>query len=52
MKHKEQVTKDIPTREIKNHVMIDGRNSFYQSIRNNVITYDNIRNIAYIRDEN
>ena len=32
--------------------MIDGRNDFYQSVRNHVITYDNIRNIAYIIEEN
>ena len=35
----------IPTREIKN-VTIDGQNFFDQPIRNNLITYDNIRKIS------
>ena len=37
----------LPRVEIKNYkVMIDGRNFFDQPIKNNLITYDNIRNIA------
>ena len=32
---------------MKNYnVMIDGQNFFDQPVRNNVITYDNIRNIS------
>ena len=37
----------LPTKAIKNYnVMIDGQNFFDQAIRNNLITYDNIRKIA------
>ena len=37
----------LPTREIKNYnVMIDGENFFDQSVRDDLITYDNIRKIA------
>ena len=36
----------LPTREIKNYVMIDEQNFFDQPIRNNSITYDNTRTIA------
>ena len=35
----------LPTKEIKSYVMIDGQNFFDQPIRNNLITYDNIRKI-------
>ena len=48
MKHKEQVTKAyFQTREIKSYnFMIDGQNSFDQPVKNNLITYHNIRKIA------
>ena len=37
----------LPTREIKNYnARIDGQNLFGQPIRNNLITYDNIRKIS------
>ena len=37
----------IPTVEIKDyHVMIDGQNVFNQPVKNNLITYENIRKIA------
>ena len=36
----------LPTREIRNYVMIDGQNFFDQPIRNNLITYDNIQKIT------
>ena len=37
----------LPTIEMKNYnVMIDGRNYFDQTVRNNLRTYDNIRKIA------
>ena len=37
----------LPKVEIKDfNVIIDGRNFFDQSIRNDRLTYDNIRNIA------
>ena len=37
----------LPTKEIKSYnVMIDRQNFFDQPIRNNLITYDNIRKIA------
>ena len=37
----------LPNREIENcNIMIDGQNAFDQPIRNNLITYDNIQNIA------
>ena len=36
----------IPIREIKNYnVMVDGQNVFDQSITNNLITYDNVRQV-------
>ena len=35
------------TVEIKNNsVLIEGRNFFYQTVKNNLRTYDNIRNLA------
>ena len=48
--NKAQKTSDkryyIPTREIKScNVMIDEQNFLYQPIRNNLITYDNIRKV-------
>ena len=40
----------IPTREIKNYnVMIDGQNLFDQSIRKNLITYDNIQKFQQVK---
>ena len=37
----------LPTVEVKDYnVMIDGRNSFDQPIKNDLKTYDNIRKIA------
>ena len=46
----EQRTSDkryyLPTKEIKNYVMINRQNFFDQSVRNDLITYDNIRKIA------
>ena len=36
----------LPTRDIKNYVMIDGQNFFDQPVRNNLITYDNIRKVS------
>ena len=37
----------IPTVEIKDYyVMIDGQNFFNQPVKNNLITYENIRKIA------
>ena len=48
MKHKEQVTNDIIfqlKKEKSYNVMIDEQNFFDQSLRNNLITYDNIRKI-------
>ena len=37
----------LPTKEIKSYnVMIDGQNLFDQIIRNDLMTYDNIRKIA------
>ena len=37
----------IATREIKSYnIVIDGQNVFYQPIRNNLISYDNIRKIS------
>ena len=37
----------LPTIEIQNfNVMIDGQNFFDQTVRNNLITYDNIQKIA------
>ena len=37
----------VPTKEIKSYnVIIDGQNVFDQPIRNNLITYDNIRKIS------
>ena len=37
---------DLPTEEIKDNVIIDGRNIFDQPIKNDFETYDNIRKIA------
>ena len=41
-------TKSLTTVEIKKdyNLMIDGRNFSYQSVKNNLRTYDNIRKIA------
>ena len=36
----------LPNAEIKNYVMINGENFFDQSIKNNKLTYENIRKIA------
>ena len=36
----------LPIIEIKNYVLIDGQKFFDQLVRNNLITYDNIRKIA------
>ena len=36
----------LPLLEIKNYVMIDERNYFDQPVKDNFITYDNIRKIA------
>ena len=36
----------LPTREVKNYVMIDGQKVFDQPVRNDLITYDNIRTVA------
>ena len=42
----------LPSREIKNYnVMIDGQNFFDQPVRNDLITYDNIRKIATDRGD-
>ena len=48
MKHKEQSYRwyFLPTREIKNYVMIDGQNFVDQPVRNNLITYNNIQKVA------
>ena len=46
---KEQVKNDIyfPNVEIKDYnVMIDGKNFFDQPVKNNKVTYENIRKIA------
>ena len=38
---------NLPTLEKKDYnVMIDGRNSFDQPIKNDLITYDNVRKIS------
>ena len=37
---------DLPTTEINNNIMIDGRNFFDQPIKGHLKTYDNIRKIA------
>ena len=37
---------DLPTEEIKDNVIIDGRNIFDQPIKNDFETYDNIRKIS------
>ena len=37
---------DLPTEEIKDNVIIDGRNIFDQPIKNDFETHDNIRKIA------
>ena len=43
----------LPTREIKNYkVMMDGRNFFDQPVRNDLVTYDNIRKIAKGQEDN
>ena len=45
--HKEQAIKDIFNVELKDYnVMIDGKNVFNQPVKNNKITYENIREIA------
>ena len=36
----------LPNVEIKNYVMINGENFFDQPIKNNKVTYENIRKIA------
>ena len=48
MMHKEQEIKDIILYvEIKDYnVMVDGKNIFDQLVKNNKVTYVNIRNIA------
>ena len=38
--------------EIKDYVLIDGRNFFDQPIKNDLKTYDNIRNIATGQGDN
>ena len=45
----EQYTQNIifPTVQIKDYnVMIDGQNFFYQQVKNNLIAYDNIKEIV------
>ena len=54
MIHKEQLRKAIflPSVEIKTYnVMINGENFFDQSIKNNKVTYENIRKIATGRED-
>ena len=46
MKYKEQVTKDLPTLEIKNYVMIDGQNFFNQTVKHELMKNDSIRKIT------
>ena len=49
MMHKEQVMKKyyLPNVEIKDYnVMIDGKNVFDQPVKNDKVTYENIRKIA------
>ena len=36
----------LPTVQIKDNVMINGRNLFYQSVKNAIRTYENIKKIA------
>ena len=45
MKYKEQVTKDLPTLEIKKYVMIDGQNVFNQTVKHELMKNDSIRKI-------
>ena len=43
----EQVIKSIPNVEIKDYnVMIDGKHFFDQQLKNDKVTYDNIRKIT------
>ena len=43
----------IPNVEIKDYnVMIDGKNFFDQPVKNDKVTYDNIRKIAAYRGDN
>ena len=45
MKYKEQVTKDLPTLEIKKYVLIDGQNVFNQTVKHELMKNDSIRKI-------
>ena len=42
----------LPNVEIKNYVMINGENFFDQQIKDNKVTYENIRKIAIVRGDN